>query len=120
MRFGGTRDTTRNVTRVVPAEALTRTAGSVKARATPLPGGMTAAMVWSFPTRAGGDAVLGCGSAAVTKRPERTAKGYRRFQCRTCGGKQFNERAGSLLNRRSTRATHRSRCALALALQTLG
>jgi hypothetical protein len=41
---------------------------------------------------------LGCGSAAVTKRPERIAKGYRRIQCRTCG-KQFNERAGGLLNR---------------------
>jgi putative transposase len=36
----------------------------------------------------------GCGSAAVTKRPERTAKGYRRIQYRA-GGKQFNERVAS-------------------------
>src|SRR5271166_3845843 len=41
---------------------------------------------------------LGCGSAVVTERPERTAQGYRRFRCRACG-KQFNERSGSLLNR---------------------
>ena len=39
-----------------------------------------------------------CGSEAVTERPERTAHGYRRFRCRTCG-KQFNERSGGLLNR---------------------
>ena len=41
---------------------------------------------------------IGCGSSAVSERPERTAHGYRRFRCRACG-KQFNERAGSLLNR---------------------
>src|SRR5215213_1874794 len=41
---------------------------------------------------------LECGSEAVTERPERTAQGYRRFRCRTCG-KQFNERSGTLLNR---------------------
>ena len=41
---------------------------------------------------------IGCGSGAVTERLERTAQGYRRFRCRTCG-KQFNERSGSLLNR---------------------
>ena len=41
---------------------------------------------------------VGCGSAAVTERPECTAQGYRRFRCRDCG-KQFNERSGSLLNR---------------------
>ena len=41
---------------------------------------------------------LGCGSAAVTERPERTAQGYRRFRCRECG-RQFNDRSGSLLNR---------------------
>ena len=40
----------------------------------------------------------GCGSAAVTERPERTARGYRRFRCRDCG-KQVNERSGGLLNR---------------------
>src|SRR6201995_1886270 len=39
-----------------------------------------------------------CGSAAVSERPERTAHGYRRFRCRTCG-KQSNERSGGLLNR---------------------
>src|SRR3954464_4003145 len=38
-----------------------------------------------------------CGSAAVTERPEPTARGYRRFRCRDCG-KQFNERSGTLLN----------------------
>ena len=39
-----------------------------------------------------------CGSAAVTERPERTTRGYRRFRCRCCGT-QFNERSGDLLNR---------------------
>src|SRR3712207_7937370 len=39
-----------------------------------------------------------CGSTAVTERPERTARGYRRFRCRDCG-RQFNERSGGLLNR---------------------
>jgi putative transposase len=33
----------------------------------------------------------------VTKRPERTARGYRRFRCRD-RGKQYNERSGGLLN----------------------
>jgi transposase-like protein len=41
---------------------------------------------------------LECGSDAATERPERTAQGYRRFRCRTCG-KQFNERSGGVLNR---------------------
>ncbi len=41
---------------------------------------------------------IGCGSAAVTDRSERTAQGYRRFRCRACG-KQFNERSSTLLNR---------------------
>src|SRR3954466_5178819 len=41
---------------------------------------------------------IGCGSAAVTERPERTAQGYRRFRCRSCG-KQFDERTGTVLNR---------------------
>jgi putative transposase len=40
---------------------------------------------------------VACGSAAVTERPEHTARGYRRFRCRDCG-KQFNERSGTLLN----------------------
>jgi len=39
-----------------------------------------------------------CGSTAISKRPERTAHGYRRFRCRSCG-KQFNERSGGVLNR---------------------
>jgi putative transposase len=39
-----------------------------------------------------------CRSAAVTERAERTAQGYRRFRCRSCG-KQFNERSGTVLNR---------------------
>jgi putative transposase len=41
---------------------------------------------------------LGCGSQALTERPERTAQGYRRFRCRDCG-KQLNERSGTMLNR---------------------
>jgi len=41
---------------------------------------------------------VGCGSAAVTERPERTAQGYRRFRCRDCG-KEFNERSADVLNR---------------------
>jgi putative transposase len=42
---------------------------------------------------------VGCGSSGVSERPERTAQGYRRFRCRTCG-KQFNERSAGVLNRR--------------------
>src|SRR6202140_5971660 len=41
---------------------------------------------------------VGCGSAAVSERNERTAQGYRRFRCGDCG-KQFNERSAGLLNR---------------------
>ncbi|MBV8094459.1 MAG: hypothetical protein JO110_14780, partial [Acetobacteraceae bacterium] len=41
---------------------------------------------------------IGCSSAAVTERSERTSQGYRRFRCRQCG-KQFNERSGTVLNR---------------------
>ena len=41
---------------------------------------------------------VACGSAAVTERPERTARDYRRFCCRDCG-KQFNDVSGGLLNR---------------------
>ena len=41
---------------------------------------------------------VGCGSAAVSERSERTAQGYRRFRCRACG-KQFNERSAGSLNR---------------------
>ena len=39
-----------------------------------------------------------CDAAEVSERPERTARGYRRFRCRVCG-KQFNERSGGILNR---------------------
>ena len=39
-----------------------------------------------------------CGSAAVSERRDRTAKGYRRFRCRDCG-RQFNERSAGVLNR---------------------
>ncbi len=38
---------------------------------------------------------VGCGSGAVTERPDLTARGYRRFRCRDCG-KQFNERSQKL------------------------
>jgi putative transposase len=41
---------------------------------------------------------VACGSGAVTERPARTARGYRRFRCRDCG-KQCNERSGGCLNR---------------------
>jgi hypothetical protein len=41
---------------------------------------------------------IGCNSAAVTERAERTAHGYRRFRYRRCGN-QFNERSGTVLNR---------------------
>jgi putative transposase len=41
---------------------------------------------------------IGCGSAAVSERSERTAQGYRRFRCHACG-KQFNERSAGSLNR---------------------
>ena len=34
----------------------------------------------------------------MTKRPELTARGYRRFRWRECG-RQFNERSGGVLNR---------------------
>ena len=40
---------------------------------------------------------VACGSAAMTERPERTARGCRRFRCRGCG-KRFDERSGTLLN----------------------
>jgi putative transposase len=40
------------------------------------------------------------GLEAVTKRPEVTAQGYRRFRCRDCS-RQFNERSGGVLNRTS-------------------
>jgi putative transposase len=40
---------------------------------------------------------VGCGSIAVTERPEVTARSYRRFRCRDCG-RQFNERSGGVLN----------------------
>jgi transposase-like protein len=38
------------------------------------------------------------GSAEVTERQDRTAQGYRRFRCRTCG-RGFNERSSGVLNR---------------------
>ncbi len=41
---------------------------------------------------------IGCGSEAVTERPERTAQGCRQFRCRQCG-KHFNARTGTVLNR---------------------
>jgi hypothetical protein len=41
---------------------------------------------------------IGCGSAAVSERPERTVQGYSRFRCRACS-RQFNERSAGLLNR---------------------
>src|ERR1700704_5002016 len=43
---------------------------------------------------------VGCGSAAVTERPDVTAQGYHRFRCRDCD-QQFNERSDGVLNRAS-------------------
>jgi hypothetical protein len=37
-------------------------------------------------------------STATTERSDRTVHGYRRFRCQG-GGRQFNERTGSVLNR---------------------
>src|SRR6202050_144744 len=48
--------------------------------------------------RIGSMECVGCGSAAVLERSERTAQGYCRFRCRACG-KQFNERSAGVLNR---------------------
>jgi putative transposase len=39
-----------------------------------------------------------CQSSATTERPDVTARGYRRFRCRSCG-RGFNERTGSVFNR---------------------
>ena len=39
-----------------------------------------------------------CGSTAISRLPERTTQGYRRFRCGNCG-KRFNERSGGVLNR---------------------
>ena len=39
-----------------------------------------------------------CGSVETTERPDRTAQGYRRFRCRTCG-RGFNQRSSGALNR---------------------
>ncbi len=41
---------------------------------------------------------LRCGSAATTERPERAARGSRRFRCRDCGH-QLKERSGGRLDR---------------------
>jgi hypothetical protein len=40
-----------------------------------------------------------CGSAAVAERPERTARGYRRFRCRDCGKQQRGAWIGRLVLR---------------------
>ncbi len=39
-----------------------------------------------------------CGPEAVAGRPERTARGHRRFRCGDCSH-QLNKRSGGLLNR---------------------
>ena len=41
---------------------------------------------------------VACSPAAVTERPERTARSYRRGSRRECG-RQYNGRSGGLLNR---------------------
>jgi hypothetical protein len=50
----------------------------------------------------------------LRERPERTAQGYRRFQCGNCG-KEFNERSDGVLNRAQYPSDPRG--ALAAALQ---
>ena len=70
--------------------------GSVSARAT-----MVSFTAWGYraaPREGGLTECVGCGSAAVSERSERTAQGCRRFRCRDCG-KQFNERSAGPLNR---------------------
>ena len=57
---------------------------------------------WHSVTAAGTRRAIGmncacCGSAALTERREVTARGYRRFRCRTYG-RQFDERGGGVLN----------------------
>ena len=61
---------------------------------------------------------VGCGSKAVTERPERTVYGYRRFRCRDCG-KQFNERSATALNRAQYPSDIVALVVLAAALQAL-
>src|SRR3954468_5046556 len=63
--------------------------GSVRARATAL-GRRDLVGYRAAPHKEGRTRMrcIECGSQAVTERPERTAQGYRRFRCRTCG-KQF-------------------------------
>jgi putative transposase len=39
-----------------------------------------------------------CASSAISRRPERTELGYRRFRCRDCQ-REFNERTGTPFNR---------------------
>jgi putative transposase len=41
---------------------------------------------------------IACDGLAISKRPERTDQGYRRFRCRDCSI-QFNEHSGGILNR---------------------
>src|SRR5882757_3150157 len=41
---------------------------------------------------------IACDAEEISERPDRTARGYRRFRCHACG-KQFNERSGGVLNR---------------------
>src|SRR4030095_6442656 len=43
-----------------------------------------------------------CRSSATTERPECTKLGYQRFRCRTCES-GFNERTGTMFNRRTNR-----------------
>ncbi len=71
--------------------------GSVRARASGPVWPAAAPLVGTAGVGAWMDCVC-CGSAGLTERPERTARGYRRFRCRDCG-KQFNERSGGSLNR---------------------
>jgi putative transposase len=40
---------------------------------------------------------VACDAAEVSERPDRTARGYRRFRCHACG-KQFNKRSRRILN----------------------
>jgi hypothetical protein len=69
--------------------------------------GFTLCRYRAAPREGGLTECIGCGSAAVTERSERTAQGYRRFRCRD-RGKQFNERsAGSLMFATGKPSSHR-------------
>jgi putative transposase len=83
-------------TRALVEADISRFKGSVSARAR-RPDWPAGARLAGSGARGPGMDCVACGSAPVTERPERTARGYRRFRCRDCG-KQYNERSDGVLN----------------------